>query len=303
MIIILEGPDGAGKTTLSRQLRERIPALSNAIYAHEGPPPLNVNVLEHYASIVLQADNFEHAIIDRLAMGETIYGPILRGDDRLGALGWTLMRRLFLARRVVHIVCLPPYDVTYANWYQKRARGEELFEAVSKFDEVYTAYEDKIDRAHDHVYDYTDPNAWKFLESRLLMTTVAKPLPEGYIGDPHGVVLFVGDAGADVGCVIDLPFFATVGSSLYLHEALSRARIGLFGVQLVNAFRHDGTPNEIENVVGRRVVALGNNAARMLKRACVEHRVIPHPQYWRRFRHYEIDTYATLLSGEQLWRS
>jgi hypothetical protein len=96
------------------------------------------------------------------------------------------------------------------------------------------------------------------------------------------------------------PFFGYHGSSLFLAEALSRAGIREEGLVWTNA-NDPGFDLVVKaaNEVGiRRVVALGREAEKGLKRAGVQaFNVFPvrHPQAVQRFDHDGIDKYASEL--------
>lgn len=76
-IIILEGPDGAGKSTTAKWLQQALPS---AIYMHFGPPQKEDEIAEFAAQ--LHALQFgSHAtplIVDRLYPSAPIYGSFLR---------------------------------------------------------------------------------------------------------------------------------------------------------------------------------------------------------------------------------
>lgn len=115
MVIIVEGPDGSGKTTLCRSL-ERIMRLP---YQHYGPPPAGVGRLEYYKREFRNKTSHNHGyIFDRFALGELVYGPILRP----GQLSFNYRRYtksfLPMLRRmnVMTIICLPRIQVCESNW-------------------------------------------------------------------------------------------------------------------------------------------------------------------------------------------
>jgi hypothetical protein len=121
-------------------------------------------------------------------------------------------------------------------------------------------------------------------------------LPPNYVGDPEAEVLLVGDRGArPVGLTPDLPFFGTDNSSAYLTRALELSGLSQTGFALVNAWSHRRKALSTIDNRFKRVVALGNNASQMLKWQNVEHRKIPHPQYYRRFKHHKLEEYAKML--------
>ena len=84
MLIILDGPDGAGKTTLATVLAHRIEQTApNVIVRHCGPlkePPL----VEYIYDLDWYAPGIGANIIyDRHYIGELIYGPIYRGRSQI----------------------------------------------------------------------------------------------------------------------------------------------------------------------------------------------------------------------------
>lgn len=80
MIVVLEGPDCAGKTTLA----EALTANYGTVRAN-GKPPEDESLFEHYAGQVALAAKVpsELTVFDRLHVGELIYGPLFRGRSAL----------------------------------------------------------------------------------------------------------------------------------------------------------------------------------------------------------------------------
>lgn len=91
-VYILEGPDGAGKSTLANKLQAHSDSLGrSAVIHHNGPPEPGTNLFYHYVEQValitspkyrLQYPKMDH-IFDRLHVGELIYGPIFRQVSQL----------------------------------------------------------------------------------------------------------------------------------------------------------------------------------------------------------------------------
>jgi GTPase SAR1 family protein len=134
MHIVIEGPDCSGKTTLANQLCEML----SFEYRHEGPPLS------------------EPTIIDRFALGERVYGPILRGKDRLGEEGLLKVQQVMLKLNVFQIICLPPNNALWKAFIDSSVKGNELLGPVQ--------YEASIDAWTQHcrntyLYDYTAPTA------------------------------------------------------------------------------------------------------------------------------------------------
>ena len=113
MVIILEGPDGSGKSTTAQRIAQHfdLPTF------HMGPPPEGISAKDQYLSVLLNTrTQYLGAVFDRFHLGERVYGPLVRGVDTLGDDGQRLVERALMQLGVTIIRCLPPYDVCYNNW-------------------------------------------------------------------------------------------------------------------------------------------------------------------------------------------
>lgn len=115
-MIVVEGPDGAGKTTLIEALQERF----------DLPVAPRVVTKDTIAMVDLRQwvdhnldEGFQHTIFDRHRLiSEPIYGPVLRVEQEPGfnQLSWMAPRiRRFYDLEPIIIYCLPPLDVVRAN--------------------------------------------------------------------------------------------------------------------------------------------------------------------------------------------
>jgi thymidylate kinase len=150
MIVIIEGPDGAGKTTFAK-------GIVGAAYHHEGQPPAGAySLLGYYYGKVAaaHAETQGPIVFDRLALGELVYGPILRGGARLTYSDYAAFIKETRKLGAVHVLCLPPKDCARTNWKRRAAVGGELFEQEDLFNRTYDAFA-KFAPLADVVYDYT----------------------------------------------------------------------------------------------------------------------------------------------------
>ncbi len=116
-MIIVEGPDGAGKTTLIEQLKER--------YGLEVAPRVVSKDAEAMTDLKVWveenlAEGFQYKIFDRHRLiSEYIYGPLLRKEQQPGFtnLAWSsiMLNKLYNEVRPVIIYCLPPLKLVKAN--------------------------------------------------------------------------------------------------------------------------------------------------------------------------------------------
>ena len=85
-LIVLEGVDGAGKTTYAEQLIDAWPAQDKTWLLHAGQPTTKP-IMHQYETALLSLydpqDPDQLVVCDRWHVGETVYGPIYRGQSRL----------------------------------------------------------------------------------------------------------------------------------------------------------------------------------------------------------------------------
>ena len=302
MLIIVEGTDGTGKTTLIGELRELLEERGDEVETlHRGPPQRHP-LLEYEDALHGYVPGAgAHVLCDRWHLGELVYAPLYRGGSELGD-------RLGAGRRHVELFL--------------QSRGALLVHLTADEDEVHRRLdargEDYLKREHvGHTLRAFDDAArtaltWRVdlhspyhLVSVPSLATAAHEAEEqvtplapfwGYVGHPRPDVLLVGDrvnvGGEWPGRRAFLPFMPLNGACAgWLLEALHpwTLRVGL-----VNAHEED-----VEALWAAlhqpRVVALGRAAQRVLGRGLVPHGAVPHPQYARRFHHRRQTDYAAAI--------
>ena len=161
-VIILEGVDGSGKSTLARRLHDTC----GYEIIKTGPPAPRVNVTMVYLNALLQAIyQPEYFVFDRLHLGEAIYGPLLRGIDRMGSDGLALVERVIAEHgdRVRLIICCPPWDILVKGWRSK----DDLVKDEATLRKVCDAYMEHAVRLGVRTYDWTAPDAEEVLKGLL----------------------------------------------------------------------------------------------------------------------------------------
>lgn len=294
MIIILEGPDGAGKSTLAQRLADDLSTeFSKITLHHHGPYPGVKNPCVRYLASMRRRQhqgNSELVIMDRSWLSEPIYGRALRnGWDRVGPASRRMLERVAYKCGVLLVVCLPPYEVVEENWAKRK--GAELIQAPEYLKSVYRDYQMKLYQETDLVplhYDFDeDGNSSTYgrILDRVRQVTEQRPPATGIgVWGPESTLL-VGEKVSKHG-IPDLPFvsFHDGGCSAWLARNLEEWQVPEFSLYWINS---DGLSPDF---LGRedaptKVVALGNKAAKWCRNAGVEHRAVEHPAYWKRF-HY-----------------
>lgn len=302
MTIILEGPDGTGKTMLARKLC----AMRGYTYVHNGPYPNSTgeDLLKFYTEQLLM----DGVVIDRSFLSEAVYGGVVRGQDRLGELGATLLTRLCLAREVKQVICLPPYETCATNWRLKNQEKAEYVTDLEKAKKVYNAYHKLASDNWKYLdYDYLNQEGMtreNLVKNEVLMNKLLfwgnDPLPTGVIGSRAAKFLIVGDQVNLNRAWTDLPFYSLGGVSKFLWEAMTKAGVKEEDVAFVNSMNVDGGIANFWQIIRllpnfKRAIALGGNPDRLLEFDKVPYQKIPHPNYWLRFQYKNLDAYPDLL--------
>lgn len=290
-VVILEGPDGAGKTTLATHLEQE----HGFRYIHTGKPSGEGSLLVEYCLVLDQARRSgEKVVIDRLHVGESVYGPIMRGDDQITSEGQEIIQRFINAMGAVEVFCLPPYNVCEKNWAERHFQGREYVTEVQKFKSIYAAYE-RFSRLPRHskamVYDYTSRSMGDTGETIVKELEGRQALPFECIGSLTGSFLIVGEVANQA--KLDAPWVDLGNSSHYLNTVLWDAGFQENELVFINAKKLDGSPNDPVQVaaeLGLTVIALGGVASKAMRK--YPHYSLAHPAYWKRFHSSKRNEYV-----------
>jgi len=292
-MIILEGPDCAGKSSLAKVV------FNDWHYKHQG-----VYKTDPMVETIIQSDVCMDATVwDRLHLGEQVYGPVYRGDDKLGMACLRMTERYLLRKRSVVIRCLPPWENVRAEFEQRL--NEEMFgrgdDWQLKLRGQYSGYERLKTHLRMWDWDYTTDDPVK------LRDQVLAGLPEHDsgpgVGDfTRGGILIIGEqpniARTHAFAKMDLPFIDRQGCSRWLAEHMDEAGLPERGLYWINALQRNGKTTDeafLDQLEPKHVFALGQKARLWAQIAGLQPHYYQHPSAWMRFHGAEEYPFITHL--------
>lgn len=158
-MIIVEGPDGAGKSTLRERIQEdfNIELGPRASHSTNGPVPNLTKWVDHD---LMEWGSSPLKIYDRYPLiSEPIYGTIVRGevDDKFTS-SW-LRNRINLMRSMSLVIwCLPPLDVVRNNVHDPL--DPQMNGVQANIDAIWMLYSMHASMwtGPGMTYDYNHPN-------------------------------------------------------------------------------------------------------------------------------------------------
>tara|TARA_R100000808_G_scaffold6841_3_gene20166 strand:- start:1829 stop:2380 length:552 start_codon:yes stop_codon:yes gene_type:complete len=167
MIIILEGPDCSGKTTLAKYLLTSLKGDYN--YIHNSLDEnknfvwrdLERNIIKKHSSLydshLKSITKHKNVIVDRLWPSELVYGSLFRSK-----LEYSIpeLRKEIQNYKTLYIGCLPPKHLVEKYHKRRLYSNEEDFNTVSS---VYDLYECLFNLSNEFlIFDYEIESIEKF---------------------------------------------------------------------------------------------------------------------------------------------
>jgi hypothetical protein len=296
-MLIFEGPDCGGKSTLMRELNVR---LGMPHEVHSGPFPRITN--KHLPRLYLESMfpllmGYDNLAMDRSWLSEPIYGAAFRkGEDRVGTINRRHLERIAMRHGAVVVLCMPPWERVKEQWLARKGADSdaEYLDRIEQLESVYDMYDKTLPLVTDLPivrYDYTKHGK---AQQQLLaeIVRVAMPLHRlatNTVGNLNAPVILIGDKPSghtDNDTVLQYPFcsFSGTGTSRWLTAELIKAEIPERSLLWGNA---DDGVWWLRDHYDRTVFAMGDNAAKTLENAGIPHVQVDHPQYHRRFKSSE----------------
>lgn len=174
-MIIVEGPDGSGKTTLINQLAKEFELEVNPRVVSK-----ETNELTDLKTWVEEniAQGFQYKLFDRYRLiSEFIYGPTLRKAQRSGFtdypwVAWNLERLYFQVQPFI-IYCLPSLETIKENL----ANDPDNTAVVDHTEQIYTAYLERA--ALDRLITPHNVMVWDYTKDDLIERRAAEESEHG----------------------------------------------------------------------------------------------------------------------------
>ena len=316
-IIVLDGPDAVGKTTIAKEFMRKFP---NTKYIHNGYRWKD-KIFDYHTAVMKLASKWamtHNVIIDRWWPSEACYASVYRNTS-----AWPLQgrfhERLALKYGVIYLLCLPDQNTVDRHTEMKKVRNE-MYENIEDLCNLYYKlyygdlnhkdkgnYIDKlilsggvkdipyyipytIERWGAHLDTFLDLVMHVATEMRdTQFQDALSPFEHNVLGHPKfAKYMFVGDRVNPKYRDIFWPFFEYGNSSLYFTEALNDLWIKERDYMWTNAYDKDGKIDlkyaELAKERGINIIALGKNALNALKQKRIEpYEIMRHPSHYKRF--------------------
>lgn len=186
-MIIIEGPDGAGKTTLARQLGEEFPQLAEGTRGTKDRDELWKVTREDTYKALRHAltPGVTPLVWDRLFWSEFVYHSVMGRPCQFSGLDKSVILGVIAELHAPVIMCLPPEDVARKNINESKQMGG----VKEDFEFIYESYESMVHEGQYFLpginllrYDYTAEDA-REAKYRIFMS-VACWLREWWIPEP-----------------------------------------------------------------------------------------------------------------------
>ena len=148
MFIIVEGPDGAGKTTLIEKLKQQFDnQFSNCEVIHFGKIDDPSKYFDIYVCAIIEQyeRKVDVTILDRCWYSDRVYGPVMRNHEELAEEQARDLDRAVIAHGGGMIIyCDAP---THVLWARCRQRGETYVTKVEQLIAIAELYKEEMQKS------------------------------------------------------------------------------------------------------------------------------------------------------------
>lgn len=143
-IILIEGIDGSGKTTLANKLQQTMPAARVEHFGYPTTVEEADNYCEVYLKLLRSATENEIIIFDRCWMSDEVYGPIMRGRRERTDVEILTLEQTANNFGAIMIVCTVAPD---EGWRRCNMRGETYIKDFTTYCKLSNSYTIQLELA------------------------------------------------------------------------------------------------------------------------------------------------------------
>lgn len=136
MFLLVEGPDGAGKTTIINKLLHKFP---ETLYLHFSTPTDYRLQFNLYKNAIIENQYAPFVIFDRCWYSDAVYGIVMRGREEI-----TKQEIKELEQAIIScgggLVAYVMSD-TETMWNRCQARGEDYIKSIEQLEKIVFRYE------------------------------------------------------------------------------------------------------------------------------------------------------------------
>lgn len=135
MIIIIEGPDGAGKTTLANKIQQQ----TGYVLLHRSQPKTEEDkrrMMDEYVQVIKSGKS---CIMDRCWYSEMVYGPVMRDASVITYPQMYELEKLLAKHGALVIHCTGSLQDL---WKRCLTRGEDYIVDKDTFTKIYSGYDE-----------------------------------------------------------------------------------------------------------------------------------------------------------------
>jgi len=150
-MILIEGPDCSGKTTL---IEEEFGHLNRK---HNGLYPSPTHAYNAYLQQISDFLSFNTSIVfDRMHLSEFIYGTVMRDEYTINSEQFNTIEEQLTIAECITVVCLPHLSKCLKTWWDRQ--DDEYVSKEQKFISIYEYYTCSHNLSNVPVlyYDYTN---------------------------------------------------------------------------------------------------------------------------------------------------
>lgn len=307
MIVVLEGVDGAGKSSfaelVAEQIREQFPDDKVEVW-HRGVPERTV--LEEYGVDIERVRDEEprrHVVTDRWHLGTLVYAPIYRDTGpfgELGVAGFRWIELLLAARGARTYVVSQPLDKIVQRLTERGedylqpehvAQVRDRFIEIADWGTTSAGVIEPPDGDNTELAKKVVNQVWDSADAALELAQWPS-----YIGVPDPTVLLVGERKN--------PANPAMSDACFMPDHAGRAGTFLLEslpdqfwkyVGITNAYETDDIHELWDTLGNPPIVALGREASNFLMDNSLEHAGVPHPAFVQRFHRKRQEEYGLLI--------